>query len=113
AQLYDYMQRRLLEANMKQADAPLSEVLGLLSTLSEAWIEVSGRVAPMATESRVTQAAAEAFPLEPVEASPWSPPAATRTWDAPPIEGSWVPPAIESAWALSGDNRWAAPGLFE
>jgi len=29
--------RRLLEANMQQSDAPLAEVLGLLSTLSEAW----------------------------------------------------------------------------
>jgi flagellar secretion chaperone FliS len=35
--LYDYMQRRLLEANLQQADAPLAEVLGLLTTLSEAW----------------------------------------------------------------------------
>ena len=37
ALLYDYMQRRLLEANMRQSDAPLADVLGLLSTLSEAW----------------------------------------------------------------------------
>jgi flagellar protein FliS len=37
ALLYDYMQRRLLEANIQQNDAPLAEVLGLLSTLSEAW----------------------------------------------------------------------------
>jgi flagellar secretion chaperone FliS len=37
ALLYDYMQRRLLEANMRQSDEPLAEVLGLLSTLSEAW----------------------------------------------------------------------------
>jgi flagellar protein FliS len=37
ALLYDYMQRRLLEANMQQSDAPLADVLGLLSTLSEAW----------------------------------------------------------------------------
>jgi flagellar protein FliS len=44
ADLYDYMQRRLLEANLEQADGPLAEVLGLLSTLSEAWdgIEVRG-----------------------------------------------------------------------
>ncbi len=35
--LYDYMQRRLLEANIQQADAPLAEVLGLLTTLSEGW----------------------------------------------------------------------------
>ena len=37
AQLYDYMTRKLIEANCQQSDAPLAEVLGLLSTLSEAW----------------------------------------------------------------------------
>src|ERR1017187_9206690 len=37
ALLYDYIQRRLREANMQQSDAPLADVLGLLSTLSEAW----------------------------------------------------------------------------
>jgi flagellar protein FliS len=40
ALLYDYMQQRLLEANMQQSDAPLADVLGLLSTLSEAWAGV-------------------------------------------------------------------------
>ncbi len=35
--LYDYMQRRLLEANLQQTDGPLAEVLGLLATLSEGW----------------------------------------------------------------------------
>ena len=37
AALYDYMRRQLIEANLKQADAPLAEVLGLLTTLAEAW----------------------------------------------------------------------------
>ena len=37
AQLYDYMQHQLLDANMRQSDEPLAEVLGLLNTLSEAW----------------------------------------------------------------------------
>jgi flagellar protein FliS len=37
ALLYDYIQRRLLEANMQQSDPPLADVLGLLSTLAEAW----------------------------------------------------------------------------
>ena len=37
AQLYDYMQRRLLDANMRQSEEPLVEVLGLLNTLGEAW----------------------------------------------------------------------------
>ncbi len=38
--LYDYMQRKLLDANFHQSDAPLSEVLGLLATLGEAWDEI-------------------------------------------------------------------------
>jgi flagellar protein FliS len=35
--LYSYIQRRLLEANLQQTDAPLAEALGLLSTLAEGW----------------------------------------------------------------------------
>lgn len=46
AQLYDYMQRRLIEANFQQSDPPLVEVLGLLSTLSEAWNGVRADSAP-------------------------------------------------------------------
>jgi flagellar secretion chaperone FliS len=41
AQLYDYMQRRLLESNLQQTDAPLAEVLGLLTTLGEGWEGIS------------------------------------------------------------------------
>jgi flagellar secretion chaperone FliS len=37
AQLYDYIQHRLIEANIQQNDAPLADALGLLSTLAEAW----------------------------------------------------------------------------
>jgi flagellar protein FliS len=40
AQLYGYMHRRLVEANFRQADAPLAEVAGLLSTLREGWAGV-------------------------------------------------------------------------
>jgi len=35
--LYVYMQGRLLDANLKQQDEPLGDVLGLLITLQEAW----------------------------------------------------------------------------
>jgi hypothetical protein len=56
--LYDYIQRRLLEANIQQSDAPLAEGLGLLSTLSEAWAGI-----------RKAQD-------EPVAESPWSQPVA-------------------------------------
>jgi flagellar protein FliS len=46
--LYDYMQRRLLEANFKQADEPLEEVLGLLTSMGEAWRGVEEQVATTA-----------------------------------------------------------------
>jgi len=55
ADLYDYMQRRLLDANFEQDDAPLAEVLGLLSTLAEAWEGIH-----------------EAEPEIPKSANPWS-----------------------------------------
>ena len=48
AQLYDYMQRRLLEANFQQTDQPLAEVLGLLATLAEAWQGVKRQTQPAA-----------------------------------------------------------------
>lgn len=35
--LYNYMQERLITANVQQLDAPLAEVHGLLATLIEAW----------------------------------------------------------------------------
>jgi flagellar protein FliS len=41
AELYDYMQRRLLAANFEQSDAPLAEVMGLLDTMTEAWYEAN------------------------------------------------------------------------
>lgn len=40
AELYDFMQRRLLAANFEQTDAPLAEVARLLENLSEAWEKV-------------------------------------------------------------------------
>jgi flagellar protein FliS len=44
--LYVYMQQRLLDANMRQADEPLAEVLGLLTTLEEAWTGAAAQLAP-------------------------------------------------------------------
>jgi flagellar secretion chaperone FliS len=40
AELYDYMQRRLLEANLRQTAAPLAEVESLLTTLLEGWDQI-------------------------------------------------------------------------
>ncbi|HVX67180.1 MAG TPA: flagellar export chaperone FliS [Bryobacteraceae bacterium] len=49
-ELYDYMQRRVLDAHMQQADAPLAEVGKLLSTLLEGWSKCRAEVAPTASE---------------------------------------------------------------
>jgi flagellar secretion chaperone FliS len=46
AQLYDYIQRKLLEANFTQSDVPLAEVLALLAILGEAWDGVTSQTRP-------------------------------------------------------------------
>jgi flagellar secretion chaperone FliS len=69
AHLYDYMSRRILEANLQQADAPLAEVLGLLATLAEGWEGVQRELAPAApAESGWAHAVAE----EPAAEHAWS-----------------------------------------
>jgi len=65
AQLYDYMQRRLTEANLQQSDAPLAEVLGLLSTLAEAWEGIQQPAKPAAPAESPW---AQPLSLEPVGA---------------------------------------------
>jgi len=70
AQLYDYLERRLIEANIRQSDAPLAEVLGLLSTLGEAWdkLQENAPAAPAAPTPRPANQWAQPAPPEPVEA---------------------------------------------
>ncbi|MEZ5401139.1 MAG: flagellar export chaperone FliS [Bryobacteraceae bacterium] len=62
--LYDYIQRRLQEANFLQADEPLAESHGLLSTLLEGWEQcrpqASGPVPVRAAGSRAATAAVTA-----------------------------------------------------
>lgn len=41
--LYDYMNQRLMFAHMHNQTAPLTEVLGLLRELREAWQQISGK----------------------------------------------------------------------
>jgi len=57
------MERRLIEANLQQSDAPLREVRGLLATLAEAWEGIRPPAAP----------AAPATYAAPVE-NPWAQP---------------------------------------
>src|SRR5271157_3097509 len=123
ALLYDYMERRLLQANMQQSDAPLADVLGLLTTLSEAWAGVrqpeekpaaeSSKSQP-AADSRWTQAtespasqppqnawsqpSTESRCTQPATESPASQPPAQNAWSQPSRESTWSQPATESAW---------------
>jgi flagellar protein FliS len=78
AGLYDYMQRRLLDANFKQTDDGLAEVEKLLLPLQEAWraIDDSRRQTPHESEPisrlRITNRYSQ-FDLEPLSAtSQWS-----------------------------------------
>ena len=53
AELYDYMQRRLLAANFEQSDAPLAEVMGLLETMTDAWYQANPDAAEVAASEPV------------------------------------------------------------
>jgi flagellar protein FliS len=44
--LYDYMQQRLLQANIKNDPAMLDEVAGLMRTVKEGWDGIEPAVAP-------------------------------------------------------------------
>src|SRR5450432_457848 len=121
ALLYDYMLRRLLEANMQQIDAPLADVLGLLSTLSEAWVGVrKPEEKPAAAESAWSKpAAAENAWSKPAAAeSAWSKPAAAESpWSQPAAaESRWSQPAAaESVWSqpAAAENVWSQPAAAE
>lgn len=43
--LYDYMARRLLEANLRNEDAPLREVAALMREVKEAWDAIADEAA--------------------------------------------------------------------
>jgi flagellar protein FliS len=63
ARLYDYMGRRLIEANFQQADRPLDEVLKLLLTLAEGW---EGMPAALKPEARPESPWAQSLPQAPL-----------------------------------------------
>ena len=103
ALLYDYMQRRLLEANIKQSDEPLADVLGLLTTLTEAWDGVRN------SEIKSEPAVEIPWP-EPELEVPWSQPAAQNVWSEPGTASSWAPRAAENPWSEPGaTNAWSEP----
>jgi flagellar protein FliS len=72
AQLYGYMQRRLLEANFRQTDEPLAEVLGLLSTMGEAWDGIREPPQPVEAAANPWAGAAAAEPALSYSPGSWS-----------------------------------------
>ncbi|HLK67619.1 MAG TPA: flagellar export chaperone FliS [Bryobacteraceae bacterium] len=88
AQLYDYMLRKLTEANLQQRDEPLAEVQGLLTTLGEGWGAIKNEE-------------------ESAPAAAWAMPEPTLSADTPP--GAWAPDPEPSAWEpVSGyGNSWS------
>lgn len=66
--LYEYMLRRLTEANFGQVDKPLAEVLSLLATLSEGWTAIAAQTPPQ----REPQTAWTQPPVECAGAQAWS-----------------------------------------
>lgn len=51
--LYEYILGRILEANLKNLDEPLAQVISLLSTLDEGWKELANQRTPEASASRL------------------------------------------------------------
>jgi flagellar secretion chaperone FliS len=76
ARLYDYLLRRLMEANLKASDQYLADVQRVLSTLAEGW---QGVAQPDPGEQRewkepVREAEPEPAPWLQPEPSPWAQP---------------------------------------
>ncbi len=49
-ELYDYLKRRLIEANIRQIEVPLAEASTLLGTLLEGWLECKKSAVPRLAE---------------------------------------------------------------
>jgi flagellar protein FliS len=87
ADLYDYMRRRLLEANFKQIEPPLAEVSKLLATLLEGWLHCK-----------------VSAPAPAVQAHPPAAPGYASPGQAPP---GYAPHGYASQYAPS-ENAWPA-----
>ena len=72
AQIYAYMLRRLTEANFRQVDPPLAEVLALLATLSEAWEAIGTAPTAAQPDTRWARAALQPDHATAAAANAWS-----------------------------------------
>jgi flagellar protein FliS len=71
-ELYGYMMHKLTEANFKQQDEPLVEVMGLLSTLLEGWDGVQSQMQAAQAPVAQTAAGAHEWAHAPAGASVWA-----------------------------------------
>lgn len=111
ARLYDYMLRRLTEANHQQSDGPLGEVLGLLRTLSEGWdgVQAQGVAAPAARREDPLPQPSAPKPAA-TNGGSWEQPAAQQSSAA--YGGAWEQPAAQEPAATFG-NSWEPPSSQE
>ena len=49
--LYDYMSRRLLEANIKNDTTIIEEIHGLMASLRDAWVQIGDKAEPAAQQA--------------------------------------------------------------
>jgi len=78
--LYQYMRTRLMTANLKQEEAPLTEVEALLQTLGKAWQRIKPQVPASAGDPPAAEAARGRWGTgSPAEAEPVS---AGHSWKA-------------------------------
>jgi hypothetical protein len=106
------MHRRLIEANMRQTDEPLADVLGLLTTLAEGWEGVQTPQAKPAVDSApVSQPSTESAWSQPATVSSWSPePATANAWSKPETENPWPQPVAATPWAQpAAETPWSLP----
>jgi flagellar secretion chaperone FliS len=114
APLYDYMQRRLVEANFQQADAPLAEVLELMTTLGEGWSAIREQAVKVEPQNAQPESGWTQSPSQPAGAeagwtqSTETASAASNAWNQS-AEMPWNRPATESPAAPGTANPWMQP----
>jgi flagellar protein FliS len=107
SRLYDYMTRRLVEANTLQQDALLAEVLGLLGTLAEAWDGVRQSVQPAVPAQNPWERPAPPDAAPAIVSNPWSggnqapepAPGRANPWGQP-IVPDYAPGPEPHAWSF-------------
>jgi flagellar protein FliS len=103
-QLYGYMYNRLVEANLQQADAPLAEVLDLLTTLAEAWETAAPGAQPPVAE---LPAAAAPAALNSYADSVGGGSYAPRNYGAEDTGNAWAQPLPPEVVTSYGSHAWS------